>query len=391
MSKKKLQVTKKDNQYRKIQSIASTLAMELAKQEPNRQFIGMNPRKPQRKTRRARGKESYTPGSNNASGGMSTFSKGADSLLKMSVDTIRFASVYSDPFLNTPASLPVLPLLSHQRIIASCSGNGLTNSSGNGWIVACVANGVVNEQPTCCFSNGPTCPNDMTFSGTDIGQGFTNSIFASTDFSSSSLQGKQMRPVAYGVQIRYLGTTLNAAGAVYSAEIEPKGTGLAWFGDDVNVLKQNPAYKEQTFRDKRWHSITRHIQSQQDYAYQTFNEAGYWEYAEINGTTSPGSFDEQFNICQYITAQPNQPFEWRIQGHYEVVGERLMTRQVSKSDRKNVEDIVSIYKENRNKDIVTKDHSVGIQPTDTGGWFDLLKKGAQTLLPIVPEVIAMLL
>lgn len=314
--------------------------------------------------------------------------KRTDKELFMQPDTAKFDMVYLDPFLQGPASLPVPPLLSHQNVRCTSSGRGQTNANGNGWVVVRPAELPASDGVPISFSTGL---NSDSISPLAVGSASaaTNSPYTYADFKYGEDPTKVYRLVAVGLRARFLGSTFNAAGVCYTCEVESKTNETSLTGFDVTDIKNQPSWKEYTFRDRSWHSITRHIQSQADFRYVTNVDGTGWEYADTVGA-GVLTQDTQFNMGMYFSMGPSQAFEWEVSCHFEAVGPNLPTRRVVKYDEPKVQTMVSEAKRRRFKDSTTKDHAVGIQPEQSGGFLDFLKSAADVVVPLIPSLLSLL-
>jgi hypothetical protein len=305
-------------------------------------------------------------------------------------DIAKWAEVYSNPFSTQAARIPKAPLLPTQLIRNYAHGKGVCNSNGNGYVLISPACGATNDLVTVSFSNGPAAPDATSFAGTtDVGGATTSSHYASTNFVLEAQSGNLIfRPVAVGIKIRYIGTVLNAAGTCYTLQITPGAPEDNLQDFIVSDFTAYPNYKEYSFKGSQWHALTRHIRFEEDFHYQGFsNEDGVMKYAMLGGeSTSPPSLDWETTMSIYMNAIANAPFEWEFVGHYEIVGPNLDRIGSVNPKSDHVEKVVSSYNKLRNVDNTTKDHSAG-QP---GGWVDVLKKGVDILLPMVPEFLALL-
>jgi hypothetical protein len=311
-------------------------------------------------------------------------------------DTALFCQVYLDPFVTKPASLPVTPLLSHQSIRTYCSGRGITNANGNGWITVQPANMAINDTavPSVTWTTASTASDDIGFGLTITGASTasSNSPYSFSNFLFQEAPSLQMRIVALGIRVRYVGTVLNAAGTVYTCEIEAKSSLTDMNGWNITTIKAQPCWKEYAFDRNVWHSVTRTIQSDMDYQYQQNAESVGWIYAGIGEASGDlRTLDAPNNLSIYMEAQPAAPFEWEVSAHFEIIGQNLPERKVIKTDRNIVENLASSQKTRRFMNTTTKDHAVGVAPTSSGGFLGFLKDSAKTLIPMIPEFLAMLL
>jgi hypothetical protein len=306
----------------------------------------------------------------------------------------RFAEVYGNPFSEHSARLPYYPSISSQLTRPFASGTGVCNGIGNGWIIASPAQFLVSDQQSVAYTSGPTAPNTMSIvGGGGISSSASNSEFISTSFLTGATSGdKAMRCVAFAIRIRYIGTTLNAAGTCYTLQLNPRSPSNTPQGYGVPQIKACPGFKEYTFRDSRWHTITRHIQMTEDMQYQQFSTPNsYWQYMMLGSSaTAPASGDHNAVMTAFIaTGQPGAPFEWEVVGHYEIIGSNLNRKAISNSQVHHVEKVTNAFGELRHRNSTVKDHTV--DSNSRTSWINILKTGAEALLPLVPSVIEMLL
>jgi hypothetical protein len=315
--------------------------------------------------------------------------------LMMTPSTARFAQVYADPFIEDSARLPVFPLVSSQLTRTYASGKGVINANGNAWVMILPAGHIANDQADAVvYTNLSTAPDTFELPGgsfTGIATASSNSEFTTSQFVlEAGNSNKAFRLVAQGIRVRYLGTTLNAAGTCYTLQMSPKTVADDLIGFGVSDIKTYPGFKEYTFKDTKWHSLTRHITCSEDFFYQGYsNDTTAYCYQQSDNLVS--SFDSQWNMGIYMTGTAGGAYEFEVVSHFEVVGPNLNRRGIVKADTAGVQKVTSAYSELRHKDTITQDHSVGKPPAASGGWLDVLKRGAEMLLPMIPKVLAMLL
>jgi len=321
----------------------------------------------------------------------SVLEKGYGKTIAMTPSAARFAQVYADPFLTESARIPSYPLVSSELLRTYCSGKGVLNSNGNGWICIQPAALVANDATQgVIYSSGPAATDFFQISGTNISNATSNSQYTQADFKIELGNGnKAFRPVAQGIRIRYLGTDLNAAGTCYMLQMSPKTAKDDLFGLGITNIKTYPGFKENEFRDSSWHVLTRHIAQAEDFWYQGYsNTDNQFEYLADSGSPS---YDAQWNMGIFMSATANQPFEFEIVSHYEIIGPNLTRRAITKADTKGTENVISAYAQLRHKDSTTPDHSVGKKPESKGGFMEVLKKGGEILLPLVKQALPLLL
>jgi len=308
----------------------------------------------------------------------SIVNNGYGGTLKMYPSTQMFAKVYGDPFLKESARIPCFPIRATkmQRIYASSSG--VLNGDGFGFITVIPANCVTNDLNAVFYSNGPTSPPFLSTTGS-VGATSANSPYASSDYKFD-VNGKAMRIVAQAIRVRYVGTTLNAAGSCYCAQLSPIQSAQ---GYNIDELKRQMGWKEYVFSDRSWHTICRHITDNNDLLYQYWDaDGGKWAY--YNGT--PTSQDNFPYYGMIMTGVAGQPFEWEVVTHIEIVAPNLDQIQVVHQDAPGVSHVVASYAKARNRDNTSIDHSSG-----TNKWVKILKDGIETATTIGKAIIPFLL
>jgi hypothetical protein len=320
----------------------------------------------------------------------SILTKGYGKTLSLTPSVANFAKVYSDPFSVESARLPAFPLVPSQLTRTFCSGTGRCNNNGYGYIAATPIHGVVNDEIVATYSSGPAAPDAVTFVGIDIANANTNSEFTANQFESAAQNSaKAARIVSFGIRVRYTGTTLNAAGQVYMLQMTPRSPNASVENFTVDAIKRYPGYKEYSFTQNTWRSVCRQMQTSEDFFYQDQNtdlEAG-WTYLSF-GDAPVLSLDSKSNILAYISSGvAGTPFEWEIVGHYEVIGPNLNRKAISHSNTAGTEQVVNAFAQQRHKDSTTPDHAVGKEH----GWLEILKKGAEQAIPMIPKLLGLLL
>jgi len=242
-----------------------------------------------------------------------------------SKDDIRFASLYGDPFLDKPGSLPALPTLPHQQIVTKISAVATTNEFGYGWVMVRPAGAVANDFP-CLYASKAGSANYPSVLVAD--SYVTDSPFQNVDFTAgTSTNGKSFRIVSMGLRVRYIGTTLNAAGTAFTFQLTPGEQG-PFDGGVVNftpqIIRAYGNYKEKSFRGPEWHVLTRHILRAEDFLYQNLTNDNYTYL--VNNTSGQVSFDNTNTMMILIKCEPNQPFELELKGHFEIYGPNLSYR-----------------------------------------------------------------
>lgn len=299
--------------------------------------------------------------------------RGYGATLKMYPSTQLFARVYGDPFLKDSARLPVFPIRATKMVRVMTSASGVLNDTGVGFVTVIPASCIINNAVSVYYSNqGSSPPFFTTDSGTyTIGSAYAASPYAANDFWKGD-QGKVQRIVAQAIRVRYVGTTLNAAGSCYCAQASPEKSIVTYGIDDI---KRQMGWKEFVFSDRGWHSICRHITTQDDLEYQYLEkESGLWKYDNGNPTYTKD------NLAYYgmiMTGVPGQPFEIEVCTHVELVAPSLDQTRVSMQDSQGVSHVVASYAKSRNKDNTSVDHSIGTQK-----WMSILQNGIETATTI---------
>lgn len=299
--------------------------------------------------------------------------KGYGATLKMYPSTQMFARVYGDPFLKDSARLPVFPIRATKMLRVMTSASGVLNNTGIGFVTVQPMNSIISDVPSLFYSNNPASPPFFT---TDTGAYLIGASFAASQYTSPDfwygINGKTVRIVAQAIRVRYVGTTLNAAGSCYCAQASPEQS-ISTFG--IDDVKKQLGWKEYVFSDRAWHSICRHMTTLDDQDYQYLNKPdGKWYY--YNG----GSNSTKDNVDYYgmlMTGVPGQPFEIEVCTHVELVAPSLDQTRVSMQDAQGVSHVVSSYAKSRNKDNTSVDHSVGTQK-----WINILQNGIETATTI---------
>jgi hypothetical protein len=326
----------------------------------------------------------------------------AGEILKgFTVDALHWSKAYGDPFQAKEVSMPVGPILYHQNLKNHISGTGACNANGKGWITVI---------PTLCVTKDQTYAVTVSnISSSDLIEppGVTgtttqyamNGPYTSADYNNQNISGKQFRIAALGIRVRYFGIALEAAGACYTIQLEPKKVspeGLIGYG--INDIKNSPSWKEYNFMNGEWHSITRHITSMKDFDYQCYDQATTtFSYAELAGGTAGGapviipSMDNTTDMAIYMSSSANATFEFEVVCHYEAVGQDLPSQTIVPENEAKVKEVVSAFKQARSLDNLSPDHSVDAKPLEQGGWVSFLKESALKVLPYAADALVGLL
>jgi hypothetical protein len=284
-------------------------------------------------------------------------------MIPVNADTRDFLYAYFDPFRKGPISLPVPPLLSHQNILAIANGTGICNAQGNGWIVLKPILTVASDIRCASVTNNAAASDDIGFGTTGTADVYCSSPYGEAAYIYTDTPALTVRLVAVGIRVRYTGTTLNAAGNVYTIQLQSRTNEAALNGFNVNDIKNEPAWKEAEFVRNRWHTLARQIQDTCDFMYQCYNAPNF------NYIMNPAvaSVDMSPNMAIYMAAQPGAPFEYEIFSHFEVVGPDLPTRRVIKSDSKTVESAQNVGMDLRFGNTTTADSGTGVGTTEGKG------------------------
>jgi len=310
-------------------------------------------------------------------------------MLPVNRDTYEFIKAYMNPFCKGPISLPMPPLVSHQCVLSICNGTGVCNANGNGWIVVkpdrMFASDSGSGPVNCTTASG--APDDINPGTTGTAYFQCNSPYVFDDYEYGETPNKMARIAALGIRIRYTGTTLNSAGNCYSIQLESRTNESDLSGFSVATIKNQPAWKEFTFRDNEWHYLARQIQDNSDYDYLVWDGTSFCYAAN----PSIAGLDEEFNMGWYMAGcTAGAPFEFEVFCHFEVVGPDLPTRSVIKSDSVAVEQTISQAKTLRHDTTTKADAGPHVNKEDGkasgegGGWgsflkstFDIAKTGGE--------------
>lgn len=315
---------------------------------------------------------------------------GANSKHAVTKHDIEYANALTDPHSSTAASLPVGVTSPHQPLKITLLSKGVTNETGKGWAVLFPASGVCNDVPFIHFTNGPTASPNVTPTGAaDTDVAYSTSSYTANQFTGA--YSKEFRIVAACLSIRYLGTTLNAAGRCICLEFPNLGMGNVngggLIGLNIDTAVNAMVYKEYTFRDNKWHHVTRMPSSPFDDDRQLWNSAQSRFQYPLNTQTSQSTFDSIARLGCFIAAEPNQPFEIKASVHFEVYGFNVPITRLIPSNEKFVKEVRETAKAIRFKDNTTPDHSVEKNATSKGGWFQNLKSFGKKVLPLIPEIL----
>lgn len=312
----------------------------------------------------------------------SVVKRGLGETLRMIPSTANFGRVYMNPFETYGARLPVLPIYATKMLRTTCSGSGILNQDGFGWIACSPAQGIGHDYPVVRYSNNSASPPHIEYTGS-IGSAAAKGPYTIPTFDANTENSLAFRIVAAGVRVRNVGTTLNSAGTVVMGQTNPRFDLTGYSIDDIKTIE---GYKEGKFSDRSWHAVTRHVTTREDLDYQQ-----NWNGVGGQFRTTPGGVTTNENNMYMgimITGTPLQPFEWEFVGHYEVMGPNLEQRSLVPSDTTGVENIVSHASFMRHRDNYTPDH---LAPKNGGatapsGLTSFLKSAFQKAQPIAQAV-----
>jgi hypothetical protein len=305
-------------------------------------------------------------------------SQGYGKTLQMYPSTAAYARVYADPFLSEGARLPKFPLLASSLERYFATGVSQLNGAGKGWITVNGAQFIGNNSQSVSYSDAA--------SGDPVGAGaqFANSNSPRTvqqfDTIAAPLTNVEGRLIALGIRVRYTGATYQGQGTVLSAQVTPLAESFS--GQNYTDFQKNPGVKERQFNRNNWISVTRHFECEEDALYIRYNtDNSRFIYAGSQGDVS---FDDTDRIALYMQGLPNGNYEWEVVGHYEIIGQNLVRRAVTRLDTVGTEQVHSALAQHRFKDKTTPDHNVG------GPWSSLvnmIKTGASHMIPMVPQLL----
>lgn len=308
----------------------------------------------------------------------------------ISKEEFLYGTTYGDPFLNVPASIPAKPTMPHQPLITRGRATFVTNSNGIAWAILRPACTAINDF-SCVTYNAPGGSSDVPiFNINNIIS--ADSPYSTSDYNIGSIDfAKKFRIVSIGMRMKYTGTMFNASGRVYTFQTYPGIQGDynsdGAIGMTPNILQSLGNFKENTFRDSRWHTVTKHVQQPEDFIWQGYNpESQHFQYI-LNQAANQVSYDDIYTMGILVFAEPNQPVELEFQSHLEITGSSLPTRKLIKTNENFVHKVADAYMQRRFKNKTTPDHSVGKSPSAKGGFLEILKEGARAVLPLIPEIL----
>lgn len=294
-------------------------------------------------------------GSNSLAHQMSSgMSKGIGRTLREEPSAAAWPSVYSDPFLQIDARLPIWPVRATLCQMRKATVlNAHTNGNGNGWICFVPANMICNDLAFAFYSNLTT--------GDPIADGSYTTLNCDGAYTAESFQGGgfSMRIVAFGFKIRYTGTELNKGGFLTYHQMCPRN---ALNGQTASSIQSSFQEWKQTKFDNNLKLFTRLYTENDDGMYMNLQildeEFPQWSYDDFATANS----ENIAYIGAYVSgAAPNQPFEVQIAAHYEIIGPLNNTTGV-KSTTMNTqkhEKAINLNAQVRSKDNSTMGVSLG--------------------------------
>jgi len=299
--------------------------------------------------------------------------KNTSKLPKMHPNTALWCAAYSDPFRKMDVRMPAAPVMASQAVTITAQGSSVSNAAGFGFITVNPANFSSSDIHSVSTSNLTT---GSTMGGGTTSNFMSNSPYISTDYTLDTVPRKQYRIAALGVRIKYTGTELNLSGTAYSIELEPKTNEATLDSFTITDVTNQNLWKEEAF-GRKFFCVNRTIQLAQDKEYQGFDPTlGTGAFTYAANPTVP-STDTQFNIgiCfQCTTSTTGEPFEWEVQGKFEIIGPRVPNTTVVPTDTNMVERAVGAIKHLRQQDVVTPDHTVDKKPQSKGGILGILSE-----------------
>jgi len=205
--------------------------------------------------------------------------------------------------------VPKFPSIESSKRVLFARGVGAC-VSGTGGIIARPdsANDVITayySQTGWVSSGSQTLP---TSADVGVGAAFPNSGYQAADFIAG---GIQVRLVAFGIRVRYIGTALNAGGVVYELE-EPSHHSLE--GVSLPTMRQFDSCTSNCF-DGSWFESLYQPRFPADFGYTT-------------GASGQSSF-AHFLGLNIQAADDTAPFEWEVYGHWEFIGREVRGKSIS--------------------------------------------------------------
>jgi hypothetical protein len=304
---------------------------------------------------------------------------------RMARDTLKFARTYGDPFRHEETRLPVSPSYPSEVIRCFQSGTSITNADGVGFITLAPAGGIFNSGYCGGYSGALSGDAFEDPLATGMTPYQLDSTFTQDDFDVSSGPTRAYRIVSAGIRVRSLASVFNAAGIARTIQMLPT------IGDLSSISfaeVTNYDYKEYSFRDSKWHSLTRHAIDPLDDSYLSFSSAiGTSVYTNLSTTYDIKTPDDNQNMGIIFRCEASTPWEWEVSIHYEYIGTSLRRQNYVQPDAQGVGVVRSAYSQKRFQDTTTKDHTVDSKT----GFLDVVKNGFKTVLPMLPEIIGMFL
>jgi len=133
--------------------------------------------------------------------------KGVGFALRENESARNYPKVYMNPFLKMDARLPIWPVRQTLCQFRTATAFGLTNPSSKGWVIMNPINMICNDLDFAFTS--------LTTSADTAGDGGGTAVSCGGAYTAASFDsggGYSVRIVAFGVKVRYTGTTFNKGG-----------------------------------------------------------------------------------------------------------------------------------------------------------------------------------
>jgi hypothetical protein len=297
---------------------------------------------------------------------------------------VNFAHVYGFPFSNEEARLPFLPVYSSKVVKSVLKGIGQLNNAGIGFISYCPETMMVNDVDSVWWSDQSTSPSTISKAGPGAHSPAQKTTFKESAFwiqsDATAIQG---RVVSSGIRVKYIGTVLDAAGTFYSGQTNPR---ISLDSFSATGMENIPGYKEAPFRTGGWHTLTRHISSEEDKQFLQLNkESGIW----VDATSRFNVMGANLNYMGAIfNGTGNAKFEFEVATHFEVVGPNLDSVAITQIDSGTGEKVINELAEKRHIDNSTPDHFATPQgPVKQGAVGGLFRSIAKKALPLAEFMI----
>lgn len=269
-----------------------------------------------------------------------------------------YARVYSDPFCNLSARMPVWPIARTQLYRTKVLAKGVLNSNGYGYVLGTTINGITSDLACLACSTGPTAPDTINSGGPGVTQFTSDSPYQSVTFRNLDQPNgwNTARVVSAGIRVRYTGTVLNMSGNTYACENDPRDLALVGF---LPTQITQRAYKEESFANTRWHCVTRMVNDVLDKEFQFLSNANSDNWAYETVEDGQLTLDDFWNLGIYITGVAGASFECEFVGHYEVKGRNLNNVSTTTPNTTQFEKVTSGLMKLRVKDNKTPDNNGG--------------------------------